>query len=91
MYPDAFIIVAYGLMNEQTLLEDITLEIINGANATIGETKVYAFEMEGAGTLGNPYGCSYHPNVQTSMNVAESLADFISSITGRAVVREMIE
>ena len=90
MYPNAKIIVAYGLMNEQGMLEDFTLEIIADANASIGSTLVYAFEMEGAGTGGNPYGSSYHPNVQTSMNVAVALADFISTITGREVVRDMI-
>ena len=91
MYPNAVIIVAYGLMNEQNLLEDFTLEIIDDANDEIGEVKVYAFEMEGAGTNSNPYGSSYHPNVQTSMNVAEALAELISTITGREIVREMID
>ncbi|MDY0139861.1 MAG: hypothetical protein RBR50_09175 [Candidatus Izemoplasmatales bacterium] len=91
MYPNAKIIVAYGLMNEQKLLEAITLEIISDANQIFDKEVVHAYEMEGAGTLGNPYGSNYHPNVQTSMNVAADLAEFISSITGREVVREMIE
>jgi len=91
MYPDAEIIVAYGLMNEQNKLGDFTLQIISNANETIGSEVVHAFLMEGAGTLGNPYGCNYHPNVQTSMNVAEDLAEFISTLTGRAIVREMID
>ncbi len=90
MYPNAKIIVAYGLMNEQLLLEDFTLQIIDDANEEIGSTVIYPFEMEGAGTNGNPYGCSYHPNVKTSMNVAEALAELISSITGRQIVRDMI-
>jgi hypothetical protein len=73
--------VAYGLMNEQSNLEGPTLEVINQANLQIGSTVVYPFLMEGAGTLGNPYGSNYHPNVQTSMNVAEDLAALISSLT----------
>ncbi len=91
MYPNAYIIVAYGLMNESALLKDITLEIINEANLLIGETKVFSFEMEGAGTLDNPYGSNYHPNVKTSKNVANSLAEFISDLTGREIVREIFE
>lgn len=89
-YPNAKIIVAYGLMNEASTLGAITLEVINQANTTIGSTVVYEFLMEAAGSNSNPYGCSYHPNIQTSMNVAEALAEFISQITGREVVREMI-
>ncbi|MFA7076434.1 MAG: hypothetical protein WC152_07200 [Candidatus Izemoplasmatales bacterium] len=91
MYPNAKIIVAYGLMNEQKNLETPTLEIVSDANTTIGKEVVYSFVMEGAGTLGNPYGSNSHPNVQTSMNVAEDLAAFISTLTGREVLREMID
>ncbi len=90
-YPNAKIIVAYGLMNEQANLEQPTLAVINQANLEIGSTVVYPFLMEGAGTLGNPYGSNYHPNVQTSMNVAEDLAALISSLTGRQIIREMID
>jgi hypothetical protein len=91
MYPNAKIIVAYGLMNEQGLLEAITLEIINLANSEIGQTVVFAFEMEGAGTNSNPYGANYHPNVQTSINVARDLADYIHELTGREIVRNIYD
>lgn len=91
MYPNAKIIVAYGLMNEALTLGDVTLEIIENANTEIGHTRVYPFLMEAAGSNGNAFGCSYHPNVQTGMNVAEDLAAYISLLTGREVIREMIE
>lgn len=90
MYPNAKIIIAYGLMGEESKLGGITLDIIDAANDTIGTTMVYPFLMEAAGSNSNPYGCNYHPNVQTSMNVAEDLAEFIHTITGRTVVRDMI-
>lgn len=90
MYPNAKIIIAYGLMNEAGTLGDVTLEVVNTANTQIGSTVVYDFLMEAAGTNGNPYGCAYHPNVQTGMNVAEDLAEFIHQITGREIVREMV-
>ena len=54
------------------------------------ESVVYPFLMEAAGSNNNPYGSNYHPNVGTSINVAEDLADFISTITGREVIRDMI-
>lgn len=91
MYPQAKIIVAYGLMNEAYYLEDITLDIIDLANQEINEHIVYAFLMEGAGTNGNPTGSNSHPNVGTSINVAEDLANLISTMTGREVVREIVE
>lgn len=90
LYPDAKIIIAYGLMNEAPVLGDITLEVINRANLQIGSTIVYDFLMEPAGSNNNPFGCAYHPNVQTGMNVAEDLALLISQITGKQIVREMI-
>jgi len=90
-YPDAVIIVAYGLMGEQVTLGGFTIQVVNNANELIGETKVYSFLMEAAGTNGNPYGSNYHPNVQTSMNVAEDLAYYISTLTGHSVVRQMID
>lgn len=90
MYPDAVIIVAYGLMGETGVLGGFTLQVVQNANDLIGSTVVHPFIMEAAGTNGNPYGSNSHPNVQTSMNVAEDLAHLISSLTGKEVVRDMI-
>lgn len=90
MYPNAKIIIAYGLMNEAPTLGDITLQVVSEANDAIGSTIVYDFLMESAGSNGNPFGCGYHPNVNTGMNVAEDLAALISQITGREVLRDMI-
>lgn len=90
LYPNAKIIVAYGLMGEAGTLGDITLNVIDQANTTIGHTVVYPFLMEAAGTNGNPYGSAWHPNVQTGMNVATELANLISTLTGREVLRDMI-
>lgn len=91
LYPDAVIIVAYGLMNETPLIEGPTSEVVANANYQIGETKVYSFIMEGAGTNDNDFGCDSHPNVATSMNVAEDLAELIHSLTGKVIERDMIE
>lgn len=89
-HPDAVIIVAYGLIGETYILGDFTLELIDDANALIGSTVVYPYQMEAAGTNNQPFGCNYHPNVGTGMNVAEGLAAYISSITGREITRQMI-
>lgn len=89
-HPNAVIIVAYGLMNEQNTVGPFTIEAIDNANDFIGKTMVYPFLMEGAGTAPNPYGSNSHPNVGTSKNVAEDLAALISELTGREIVRTMI-
>lgn len=85
-YPDAIIIVAYGLMGEQNVLGGFTLQVIANANEAIGSSVVYPFIMEAAGSGGNPYGSNYHPNVQTSINVAEDLSALITSLTGKESV-----
>ncbi len=89
-HPDAKIIVAYGLMGEAGTVGPFTITAIENANASIGETKVYPFIMEAAGTPPNPFGSNYHPNVGTSKNVAEDLAALINELTGREIVRTMI-
>lgn len=89
-HPNAKIIVAYGLMGEQNTVGPFTIEAINNANNLIGETKVYPFIMQAAGTAPNPFGSNYHPNVGTSKIVAQDLAEFINEITGREIVRTMI-
>lgn len=91
LYPDALIIAAFRFINVQSGLVDTTLEIINEANRLIGETKVHAFEVEAAGTLGNDYGCDYHSNIGTNKNIAQSLAEFINSLTGKEIIRTMID
>jgi hypothetical protein len=91
LYPDALIIVAFRFTNVQNGLVDTTLEVINEANRLTGATKIYAFEVEPAGTLGNDYGCDYHSNVGTNKNIAQSLAEYINSLTGREIVRTMID
>ncbi|MBI9009552.1 MAG: hypothetical protein JEZ05_05920 [Tenericutes bacterium] len=91
MYPNAKLIVAYGLMNEATTLGTITQTVITNANNTIGYTAVFEFLMEAAGSNSNAFGVGYHPNVQTSMNVAEDLAELIHTITGREILRDMID
>lgn len=89
MHPNALIIVAYGLMNETYYLETPTLEIVEEVNRELNTHQVYSFLMEGAGTHGNAYGSNSHPNVGTSINVAEDLANFIREMTGRDIVREI--
>jgi hypothetical protein len=89
-HPNAKIIVAYGLMGEAVTVGPFTITAIENANASIGETKVYPFIMEAAGTPPNPFGSNYHPNVGTSKNVAEDLAALINELTGREIVRTMI-
>jgi hypothetical protein len=89
-YPNAVIIVAYGLMGEASTLGGFTNQAIQLANQTIGETVCVPFQMEAAGTAPNPYGSNYHPNVGTSMNVAQALATLIHTLTGREITREMI-
>lgn len=89
-HPNAKIIVAYGLMGEALTVGPFTITAIENANTLIGETKVYPFIMEAAGTSPNPFGSNYHPNVGTSKNVAEDLAAFIHELTGREIVRTMI-
>lgn len=91
LYPDALIIVAFRFINVPSGLVETTLEVINEANRLIGETKIYAFEVEPAGTLGNDYGCDYHSNVGTNKNIAQSLAEYINSLTGREIKRTMID
>ncbi len=89
-YPNAKIIVAYGLMGEQNTLGSFTLQIIQQANTIIGSSVCTPFLMEAAGTAPNPFGSNYHPNVGTSMNVANALANYIQSLTGREIVRDMV-
>ena len=89
-YPDAVIVVAYGLMNEAATLGAFTLQVIEQANTSIGSEVVVPFLMEAAGSNGNAYGSNYHPNVQTSMNVASALATLIATLTDRDVVRDMV-
>ena len=89
-YPNAVIIVAYGLMGEANTLEDFTLSAVDLANDEIGREAVHPFIMEAAGTAPNAFGSGYHPNVGTSKNVAEDLAALINELTGREVVRTMI-
>ncbi|HRY78334.1 MAG TPA: hypothetical protein P5154_06190, partial [Candidatus Izemoplasmatales bacterium] len=90
IHPQAQIIVAYGLMGDALTVGPSTLEAVANAEAQIGDGILSIFVMEAAGTLSNPYGSNYHPNVRTSMNNAIQLADFISELTGREVSREMI-
>ena len=89
-YPDAIIIVAYGLMGEANVLGGFTNQVVANANTLIGHTAVYSFLMEAAGTNSNPFGSNSHPNVGTSKNVASALALFISQLTGREIVNTMI-
>jgi len=90
LHPNAKIIVAYGLMNEQNTVGPFTITAIDNANDLIGTTAIYPFLMEGAGTPPNPYGSNSHPNVGTSKNVAQDLAELIHELTGREIVRSMI-
>lgn len=85
-YPNAIIIVAYGLMGDALTVGPFTITAIDQANAAIGSTICHPFIMEAAGAE-SAYGSNGHPNVQTSMNVAEDLAAFISTLTGKEVVR----
>jgi hypothetical protein len=89
-HPAAVIIVAYGLMGDALTVGPFTLTAIANANTAIGSTICYPFLMEAAGAQ-SAYGSNGHPNVQTSMNVAEDLAALITSLTGRQPVRTMIE
>lgn len=88
-YPNAVIIVAYGLMGDALTVGPSTLSAIANANTAIGSTICHAFVMEAAGAQ-SAYGSNGHPNVQTSMNVAEDLAALITTLTGRQPVRTMI-
>jgi hypothetical protein len=90
IHPQAQIIVAYGLMGDALTVGPSTLEAVANAESQIGTGIISVFVMEAAGTLGNPYGANYHPNVRTSMNNAIQLAQLIHELTGRQVVREMI-
>jgi len=89
-HPDAIIIVAYGLMGETPTVGPFTLQVIANANSIFGKTVVYPFVMEAAGTAPNAFGSNYHPNVGTSKIVAMDLAELINSLTGREIVRTMI-
>lgn len=91
MHRSAKIIVAYGLMGETSILGQFTLDAIAEAEKTIGTGIISTFVMEAGGTNGNLYGSNYHPNVQTSINNAEDLAALISTLTGRQIVRDMID
>jgi hypothetical protein len=88
-YPDAYIIVGYGLMGDSAKLGVPSQTIVTQCSAVTN--RVYIFQMEAAGTNGNTFGSGYHPNVGTHLNVAQALADFITEITGVEQVRDNID
>ncbi len=89
LYPQAPIIVAYGLMGDKKIVEKPTLEAIERVNRQIEKNIIFPFVMEAAGSGGNPYGSDYHPNVITHANVARKLAARICLLTGREIVHDI--
>ncbi len=89
LFPKVHVIVAYGLMGDAAILEAPTARAVALANTRIGFERAYLFLMEAAGSNGNQFGSDYHPNVGTGINVARSLAFFISRLSGRKIINEI--
>lgn len=87
-YPNAEIIVSYGLMGEALKLGGFTNQIV--ANAQEVTNKVHVFQMEAAGSNQIPYGSNYHPSVQTHIRVADAMVNFILQLTDYEKVRNNI-
>jgi len=84
-YPNAEIIIAYGLMGDALKLGGSTTEVYNNARAVTD--KVHIFLMPSAS---EPYGSSYHPNVYTHISVANQMMNYIETITDFSKVRDNI-
>jgi lysophospholipase L1-like esterase len=87
-HPNAVIIVGYGLMGDSAKLAAPSQAIVAECLETIDN--VYYFQMEAAGTNGQPFGSGYHPNVGTHVRVAQALTDYIIELTGYEQVRQNI-
>ncbi|MGD9909685.1 MAG: SGNH/GDSL hydrolase family protein [Candidatus Izemoplasmatales bacterium] len=88
LHPDAIIILAYGILSENTVLEAITLDIIN--SVTDETMVIYGCKLTPAGTNDIPYGSDYHPSVGTHLIAAKELADFIVEVTNFEIVHGVI-
>jgi hypothetical protein len=87
-HPNAVIIVGYGLMGDSSKLGAPSQRIVNECLESI--SGVHLFQMEAAGTNGQPFGSGYHPNVGTHVRVAQALTNFIIGLTGYEQVRQNI-
>jgi hypothetical protein len=87
-FPDAIIICAYGILSDNTAIEDVTLQVVSEANTNFGS--VYGFTMTTGSVLGFSYGSDYHPSVQTHLVAANDLVNFIVEITNYERVHEQI-
>ena len=73
LYPEAEIIILYGLMNEINIY-DATIDIYNQASETVDN--LHIFKVHGDGK-----GCSNHPSVASHHEIAIALTNKIKQIT----------
>ncbi|MFA5006512.1 MAG: SGNH/GDSL hydrolase family protein [Candidatus Izemoplasmatales bacterium] len=87
-HPDTYIVLVYGLMSEAQYVQNVSIDA--AARAALEFDRISSLKVAGAGSDGAPLGANWHPNVDTYIKAAGQLADHISALTGREVVREDI-
>ncbi len=78
--PSAYIICTAGVMD--TGLIDEIREQAELFHYNTGDSKIFCFEFEHQNAVRDGYGTAYHPSARTHEIMADSLAKFISEITG---------
>ncbi|MDD3122232.1 MAG: SGNH/GDSL hydrolase family protein [Candidatus Izemoplasmatales bacterium] len=87
-FPDAIIICAYGILSDNTAIENATLEVVSEANTAF--SSVYGFKMTTGSVLDFSFGSDYHPSIQTHLVAANDLVNFILEITSYERIHEQI-
>lgn len=88
-FPDATIILTYGILGVNADMERLTLGVLDIADNTI--PNLFACKLTSGAELSLPFGSDYHPGVETHIHAATELVDYIESITTYVQVNPAVE